>query len=128
MTVPSLPKKNRIAKEWSDAAESSVDFVRQGKDYFRDELNTPGMLRLIGNVKELEVLDVACGEGYNTRILACKGAKVTGIDLSREMVEYAKSQEKGIDSAYDTTFRIPPTSIAAYVSVTIENLLFSIIQ
>jgi 2-polyprenyl-3-methyl-5-hydroxy-6-metoxy-1,4-benzoquinol methylase len=89
-----LPKKNRIAKEWSDAAESWVDFVRQGKDYFRDELNTPGMLRLIGNMKGLEVLDVACGEGYNTRILAHKGSKVTGIDLSREMVEYAKSQEK----------------------------------
>lgn len=94
MTVSSLPKKNRIAKEWSDAAESWVDFVRQGKDYFRDELNTPGMLRLIGNVKGLEVLDVACGEGYNTRILARKGAKVTGIDLSGEMVEHAKSQEK----------------------------------
>jgi ubiquinone/menaquinone biosynthesis C-methylase UbiE len=92
--VSSLPKKNRIAKEWSDAAESWVDFVRQGKDYFRDELNTPGMLRLIGNVKGLEVLDVACGEGYNTRILARKGAKATGIDLSAEMVEHAKSQEK----------------------------------
>jgi SAM-dependent methyltransferase len=89
-----LPKKNRISKEWSDAAESWVDFVRQGKDYFRDELNTPGMLRLIGNVKGLEVLDVACGEGYNTRILARKGAKATGIDLSGKMIEHAKSQEK----------------------------------
>lgn len=94
MTVPSLPKKNRIAKEWSDAAESWVDFVRQGKDFFRDELNTPGMLRLIGNVKGLEVLDVACGEGYNTRILARKGAKATGIDLSDVMVEHARLQER----------------------------------
>jgi len=89
-----MSKKNRIAKEWSDASESWVDFVRQGKDYFRDELNTPGMLRLIGNVKGLEALDVACGEGYNTRMLARKGAKVVGIDLSVEMVEHAKSQEK----------------------------------
>jgi 2-polyprenyl-3-methyl-5-hydroxy-6-metoxy-1,4-benzoquinol methylase len=90
----SAPKENHIAKEWNDAAESWVDFVRQGKDYFRDELNTPGMLRLIGNVKGLEVLDVACGEGYHTRILARRGAKATGIDLSRELVEHAKSQEK----------------------------------
>lgn len=85
---------NRIAKEWDLAAGSWVNFVRQGKDYFRDELNNPGMLRLIGNIKGLEILDVACGEGYNTRILAHKGAKVTGIDLSRKMVEYAKSKEK----------------------------------
>lgn len=89
-----MPKKDRITKEWDDAAESWVDFVRQGKDYFRDELNLPGMLKLIGNVKGLEVLDVACGEGYNTRILARIGAKITGIDLSREMIEHAKSQEK----------------------------------
>jgi 2-polyprenyl-3-methyl-5-hydroxy-6-metoxy-1,4-benzoquinol methylase len=89
-----LPKKNRIVKEWDDAAESWVDFVRQGKDYYRDELNLPGMLKLIGNVEGLEVLDVGCGEGYNTRLLARKGAKATGIDLSRIMIEYAKSQEE----------------------------------
>ncbi len=52
------------------------------------------MLSLIGNVKGLEVLDVGCGEGDNTRILARKGAKATGIDVSRVMVEHAKSQEK----------------------------------
>ena len=71
-----------------------VDFVRQGKDYFREELNNPGMLRLIGRVKGLEVLDIACGEGYNTRILAGKNAKLTGVDLSRKLIEHAKSQEK----------------------------------
>jgi 2-polyprenyl-3-methyl-5-hydroxy-6-metoxy-1,4-benzoquinol methylase len=94
VSVLSASKENQIAKEWNNAAESWVDFVRQGKDYFRDELNTPGMMRLIGNVKGLEVLDVACGEGYNTRILARRGANVTGIDLSRELIEHAKSQEK----------------------------------
>ena len=87
-------KKNRVAKEWNDASEVWVDFVRQGKDYFREELNNPGMLRLIGSVKGLEVLDIACGEGYNTRILARKGAKVTGVDLSRKLLKHAKSQEK----------------------------------
>ncbi len=94
MSALSVPKENQIAKEWNDAAESWVDFVRQGKDYFRDELNTPGILRLIGNIKGQEVLDIACGEGYNTRILARKGAKVNGIDLSQELVEHAKSQEE----------------------------------
>ena len=97
-------KKNRIAEEWNDAAESWVDFVRQGKDYFREELNNPGMLRLIGKVKGLEVLDIACGEGYNTRILAGKGAKVTGVDLSRKLIEHAKSQEKN-DRLRDTILR-----------------------
>jgi ubiquinone/menaquinone biosynthesis C-methylase UbiE len=68
-------------KEWDEAAESWVDFVRQGKDYYRDELNNPATFKLIGNVKGRLVLDLACGEGYNTRILAEKGAKMVGVDF-----------------------------------------------
>lgn len=85
---------NDVAKEWDVAAESWVDFVRQGKDYFRDELNNPGMFKIIGNVRGQLVLDVACGEGYSTRMLARKGAKVIGIDLSKKLIDYAKSQER----------------------------------
>ncbi len=93
--------KNHISKEWDNASEVWVDFVRQGKDYFRDELNNPAMFYLIGNLKGLTVLDVACGEGYNTRLLAKKGARIVGIDLSKKMIESAVSQEQenpyGID-------------------------------
>ena len=39
------------------------------------------------------VLDLACGEGYNTRMLARKGAKVTGIDSSAKMIELAAQEE-----------------------------------
>ncbi len=87
-------KKKRSVKEWDDGAESWVDFVRNGKDFFRDYLNNPGMFQLIGDVKDLFVLDVACGEGYNARILARKGGNVTGIDLSEELIKHAKLQEE----------------------------------
>ncbi|MFX1486113.1 MAG: class I SAM-dependent methyltransferase [Promethearchaeota archaeon] len=84
----------RIRKEWNDAAESWVDFVRKGKDYHRDQINNPAAFGLIGNVKGMNVLDLACGEGYNTRILARKGAKVVGVDLSERMIEFARQEEK----------------------------------
>ena len=87
-----MQKKESIKKEWNDAAESWVDFVRKGKDYYRDELNNPATFRLIGDVRGRLVLDLACGEGYNTRILARKGAKVTGIDFSEKMIELARRQ------------------------------------
>jgi len=39
-------------------------------------------------------LDLACGEGYNTRILAKKGAKeVVGIDFSKKLIEFARREE-----------------------------------
>jgi ubiquinone/menaquinone biosynthesis C-methylase UbiE len=88
-----LPRKDRVMKEWDEAAESWVDFVRQGKDYYRDELNNPATFKLIGNVKGRLVLDLACGEGYNTRILAKKGAKMVGVDFSAKLVQLAKTEE-----------------------------------
>jgi SAM-dependent methyltransferase len=87
--------------QWDDAAESWVDFVRKGKDYYRDELNNPATFRLIGNVRNKLVLDLACGEGYNARILARQGAKVVGVDFSKKLVELARIEEEkeklGID-------------------------------
>jgi ubiquinone/menaquinone biosynthesis C-methylase UbiE len=91
--VQRVRKRDRVVKQWDAAAESWVDFVRRGKDYYRDELNNPAAFRLIGNVKGRVVLDLACGEGYNTRILARRGAKVTGIDLSMKLIELAKREE-----------------------------------
>jgi len=96
-----MPKRNHVAREWDDASESWTNFVREGKDYFRDELNNPGMFRLIGELEHQRVLDVACGEGYNTRIMARKGARVTGVDISKRLVDQAKKEEErdrlGID-------------------------------
>ena len=88
-----MPERDRVMEQWDEAAESWVDFVRKGKDYHRDELNNPAAFGLIGSVKGSLVLDLACGEGYNTRILAKKGAKVVGVDFSSELIRLARSEE-----------------------------------
>lgn len=85
--------KDKIKKEWNNSAGAWADFVRTGLDYYRDGLNNPETLRLIGDSKGLVVLDLACGEGYNTRILANDGAKVTGVDFSKEMIKFAQQRE-----------------------------------
>ena len=82
-----------VVKVWDEAAESWIEFVREGKDYYREGLNNPATFRLIGNVKGKRVLDLACGEGYNTRILARKGAVVVGVDFSEKMIERARKDE-----------------------------------
>ena len=88
-----MVKHNKILMEWDKASESWSDFVQEGKDYYREELNNPATFRLIGNVKGKHVLDVACGEGYNTRILAKKGAIVVRVDFSERMIELARKKE-----------------------------------
>jgi ubiquinone/menaquinone biosynthesis C-methylase UbiE len=89
-----MVKENALSKEWNDASESWADFVRERKDHYREEMNSPATFHVIGNVKGKHVLDLSCGEGYNTRILAKRGAKVVGVDFSRKMIELARQKEK----------------------------------
>jgi 2-polyprenyl-3-methyl-5-hydroxy-6-metoxy-1,4-benzoquinol methylase len=52
------------------------------------------LLRLTGDLAGQAVLDLACGEGYYTRLLRQAGAaRVVGVDLSHEMVGLADAQE-----------------------------------
>jgi ubiquinone/menaquinone biosynthesis C-methylase UbiE len=53
------------------------------------------LAELIGDVRGKAVLDLACGEGFYTRILARGGAaRVVGVDLSQGMIDLANQQEK----------------------------------
>jgi ubiquinone/menaquinone biosynthesis C-methylase UbiE len=83
-----------LSKEWDAALESWADFVREGKDFYREEMNNPAFFNLVGNVRGKQVLDLACGEGSNARILAKKGARVVGVDFSKKMIELARQTEK----------------------------------
>ncbi len=85
--------KHLIQKEWDKSADAWLDFVRTGKDHCRYYMNNPGMFKILGNIRGKQVLDLACGEGYNSRIMAKKGAKVTGIDFSKNQIKYAQEEE-----------------------------------
>jgi len=85
---------DKYSREWDEASQPWADFVRKGKDYYRDEMNNPAALSLIGEIKGKLLLDLSCGEGHNTRILARKGATVTGVDLSRALIDLARESEK----------------------------------
>jgi ubiquinone/menaquinone biosynthesis C-methylase UbiE len=85
---------DKVSREWDEASKSWADFVRKGKDYYREEMNNPAAFRIIGNVKGKQLLDLSCGEGYNTRILAKKGARVIGVDFSEAMIKLARQSEK----------------------------------
>ena len=54
---------------------------------------TTQFLAVLGDVAGLNVLDAGCGEGYLSRILASRGANVTGIDIAARMVELARAQD-----------------------------------
>ena len=52
-------------------------------------------MELIGDVRDLNVLDLACGEGFYSRLLKSAGAKrVVGVDVSGEMIALARDRER----------------------------------
>jgi SAM-dependent methyltransferase len=82
-----------VADHWNENAESWAAQVREGADVFRDLYNNPAFLEFVGEIGGLRVLDAGCGEGYNTRMFAGRGARMTGIDLSPKMLELAREEE-----------------------------------
>lgn len=61
---------------------------------WRTHIESFTLLELIGDLAGKSVLDVACGEGYYTRLVRQRGAaQVLGVDLSDRMIELARAQE-----------------------------------
>ncbi len=61
---------------------------------WRSRVEAFSFLNLIGDVRGKRVLDIACGEGYFTRLLRRAGAaEVIGCDISERMIELARKQE-----------------------------------
>ena len=49
--------------------------------------------KAVGEVRGLQLLDVACGEGFYSRQFRDAGAEVVGVDISCEMIRLAKEKE-----------------------------------
>ena len=78
-------------------------------------------------VKGKAVLDVACGEGYGSNILADYAGTVTGIDLSEDAIQHAKNKYRKKNLFFiqssATFLDLPECSIDVVVSYeTIEHL------
>lgn len=70
------------------------DYKRAKQQPWRFYLERYTLLRLVGDLTGLAVLDLACGEGYYTRELRHRGAaRVVGVDASEGMIRLARAEE-----------------------------------
>jgi SAM-dependent methyltransferase len=58
-----------------------------------DDSVAVALLRLVGDVSGMQVLDLACGHGRMARELARRGGRVVGVDLSGALLEKARGRE-----------------------------------
>ncbi|BCS32256.1 methyltransferase [Luteitalea sp. TBR-22] len=81
---------------WNGNAETWTRLARAGYDVYRDGFNTPAFLAMLPDVAGARGLDLGCGEGHNTRLLAARGAVMTAVDLSEAFLRDARVANAGI--------------------------------
>jgi ubiquinone/menaquinone biosynthesis C-methylase UbiE len=82
------------ARFWEENAAEWTRLVRRGFDESRDLVNTPAFLAMLPDVAGRRGLDLGCGEGHNTRLLAARRARMTALDIAPTMLCAAAEAER----------------------------------
>ena len=90
-----IEKNNNMKTDWDNVA-SWYDTHLEGGDTYQAKVVAPNLLRILSLRKGETVLDLACGQGYFSRLMADTGAVVTGVDLSQELITMAKEKSSTI--------------------------------
>lgn len=87
-------------RQWEAMAPDAIAALDPDGDFPKRHLLNPVVLDLLGDVHARTVLDAGCGQGYFSRMLADRGAVVTGVEpagpLFRHCVEMEQRQPRGI--------------------------------
>ncbi len=82
--------------DWDNVAAWYDKELETNTDSYQAKVIAPNLLRIIAPKKGEIVLDLACGQGYFTRLISNTGALVTGVDLSKELIVIAKEKSPSI--------------------------------
>jgi ubiquinone/menaquinone biosynthesis C-methylase UbiE len=85
---PSAPREKK-GTTWGHVASWYNEHITEG-DTYHEHVVKPNLLDALGDVRGKEVLDVACGQGFFSRLLHEAGARVTGIDIAPSLIRLAK--------------------------------------
>ncbi|MEW6736367.1 MAG: class I SAM-dependent methyltransferase [Acidobacteriota bacterium] len=100
-----------VGEFWNSNADAWTKLARAGYDIYRDYLNTPAFFETLPAIEGLLGLDIGCGEGHNTRLLAKRGAQMIAIDISQAFIAHAKYLEEqeplGIDYRIASAVELP---------------------
>jgi SAM-dependent methyltransferase len=103
-----LPKSNT----YNEFASQYAEMIERQEKAAEYPPNMAQFLEVVGDVSGLTVLDAGCGEGYLSRILAKRGANVTGIDIATRLVEIARAKDPEGEITYQIADLCQPLSSA----------------
>jgi ubiquinone/menaquinone biosynthesis C-methylase UbiE len=129
---------NRAADNPRIGHQATLSWLRENRQHRMDALDDSGIFPLHRQVfhraryefaktyvKGRNVVDIACGLGYGSRLLKDNGAKtVIGIDLCEKAVAYARSQHSrdGVTFTVGDATRIPLRDSSVDVIMSFETI------
>lgn len=97
--LPATSHKSPAASSdtsWGGVASWYDTHLEKAGDTYHEMVVYPNLMRIVGDIKSKRVLDLACGQGQFSRLMRDQGAYVTGVDLGKELIEIAESNNKSI--------------------------------
>jgi 2-polyprenyl-3-methyl-5-hydroxy-6-metoxy-1,4-benzoquinol methylase len=88
------PTNADVIAAWSHYPEHLIEGFGEEGDVIRQYLLNPTIFMLLGEVRGKRILDAGCGQGYLCRLLARKGARVTGVEPAETFIRYALRREE----------------------------------
>jgi len=100
--MPALHEWERaeVDRSHQEAIHTSANWLRANEQQVARYLNPPldsvypleHAYALLGDIRGLTVLDFGCGTGDNSLLLARRGARVIGVDISASLIELASQR------------------------------------
>lgn len=84
--------------EWDNISTEWIESLKINQ--VRTNVLIPETLKNLGDIKGKRILDLGCGEGGYSRLFASKGAIVTGVDYSENLVNEALKQNQSGEIEY----------------------------
>jgi len=90
--------QQEISKQWDEVAKLRADQIEKGQDLSFDYILVPAILKLSAQSDFSAVIDIGCGLGFLTRQLASKAKCITGIDMSKKMINLAIEKCENVEN------------------------------
>jgi predicted RNA methylase len=100
MSTPETEIQQQAYDRLADKYAQTYAEPRTPGFHYHLDLAIPQLLQAVGAVDGLTVLDAGCGEGIVSRLLV-GAARVVGIDISSQLIAYARVRDTTKTIAYD---------------------------
>ncbi len=105
---------------WGKEATWYAEHLEQG-DTYHSVVILPNLLRIVEPKRNMQILEIGCGEGFVARALAEKGATLTASDISPELIQIAKEKGEGPE------YSVAPSDDLSWVRLRSQDVVVAVL-